>query len=206
MALYKNSMKKEVPDMQELTVKKTYDLPCGIGDTVYVIDYYPLDRWDVPMKLKVHWAVVDSIFIDSDSEVHYNYSFRDNPGTGILGENIFLTLEEAEAHMPKGEKYWYYDGSAYCLVFKLSESNRNRDEVWDQGKILARVYKSSVNIHQHMSLCDDWNIICSLDWDNETRFNRSEYSPADIKKKAEDIVYEYLKSMDGYTAKKFRDA
>lgn len=193
--------------MQELRVKKTYDLPCGIGDTVYVIDNYSPDHWVVPMKLEVHWAVVDGIFIDSDSEIYYKYSFRDNPGTGILGENIFLTLEEAKAHMPKGNKYWYYDGRAYCLVFRLSEQNRDEVEAWDQEKILARVYKSSARIEaQHMILCDDWNIICSLDWDNEMRFNRSEYSPVDIKKKAEDIVYEYFKSIDRYIAEKFRDA
>ena len=73
-------------------MKKSNNLPCKIGDTVYCIRNFKGQK-------RIKKGIVSEMFYRKDMELMIVVS---NIGRGLYGEKVFNTMEEAERYLKCG--------------------------------------------------------------------------------------------------------
>lgn len=73
-------------------MKKSNNLPCKIGDTVYCIRNFKGQK-------RIKKGFVSEMFYRKDMELMIVVSYI---GRGLYGEKVFNTMEEAEQHLKCG--------------------------------------------------------------------------------------------------------
>ena len=173
----------EIGDLHNLRETKTVDeqiidylnskgkghifaLPCTIGDQVYLIE----KSLDTSWHFEVVKRTIDCVVIDENLEAAYEFK-EQSFIVGRYGENMFLTEQEAIAHLPKQNKYWHCDGNVKFLYS------------CEHGEATALAL---------ISKCHDiWNVSSQfLYGDMGKQFSRNEYSISDVQKIVEKDAYE----------------